>query len=138
MKRSDLRRVSSLMSPYLKGGAVGAVIGAIIGTVGEMRDMRESGRSLGGAQFFSNAMFGAIAGCIAGVLFRSLHRLRERGEVYYYYSWALSVGIAAGIVFLPGAVRERDWRPFIVAICGGVFGRFGLAAYARMMFGNKE
>jgi drug/metabolite transporter (DMT)-like permease len=86
----------------------------------------------------SSAALAASMGCVAGLIFWRFRQLRERGGFYYGLSWALSVGAAVGLVFLPEAVKTREWRSLIWAVCAGIFAGFGLAGYTLLIYRDRE
>ena len=138
MRRVVWVALRSAVGQYAKRGALGAGIGAIIGFIGALRAASEGGLPLADAELFLNAALAASVGCLAGLIFWHLRRLRERGELHYYLSWALSVGIAGAVFFLPEAVKTRDWLALIWVTGAGFFGGLGLAAYTRLILRDRS
>ena len=83
-------------------------------------------------------VFGATVGGIAGLFFWQLRWMRERGGVYYFYSWGLSVGAAVALVVLPQAFRIREWLGYVVFVAVGILGGFGLGALILLIIIKSE
>lgn len=117
---------------------MGAGVGAIIGFLGAMRGASESGLPLAHAELFPDTALAAMLGCLAGVIFWRLRRLRERGVFYYCLSWALSVCAAMALVLLPETVKTREWLLYITFVGGGFFAGLGLGGYTLLILRNRQ
>ena len=113
-------------------------MGAIIGFLGAIRGASESGLPLAHAELFPDAALAAILGCLAGVVFWRLRRLRERGVLFYFLSWALSVCVAVALFLLPETVKTREWLLYITFVGGGFFAGLGLAGYTLLILRNRQ
>jgi len=74
---------------------------------------------------------------VAGLIFWRLRRLRDRGGLYYFLSWGLSVGAATALVLLPTILKTGEWLAFIIVIGVGVSEGAGLGAYIVLMFKDR-
>ena len=115
---------------YTVSGALGAALGAYYGFRADLNDSvrHSSAASVGHASPFAATIFGAAAGFVAGLLFRRLRWMRERGGIYYFFSWGLSVGAGVALALLPTILRTKEWLAYGVGIVVGILAGFGLGA----------
>ncbi len=117
----------STVKGYAISGAIGAALGAYYGFKGALQG-HDTALPLGGARPVASPLFGATVGFVAGLVFWRLRSMRERGGVYYFVSWGLSLGTAVALIFLPMALRTGEWLAYGVAVGVGVIGGFGFGA----------
>jgi hypothetical protein len=113
-------------------------MGAFFGYCGALREAHDSAVTLAHARPLATTVFTATIGCVAGLIFWRLRRLRERGGVYYFLPWGLSVGAATALVLLPTILRMREWLPFIIVVGFSISAGCGLGAYIFLMLKDRD
>lgn len=126
-KRSGMNRDEEPARSGLKAYAIRGLIGALLGGYYDVR-----------AGLRSHTMFGAAVGCLAGLLFWRLRWMRERGGLYYYYSWGPSVAGGVALVLLPEAIKTREWLAYTVFVALSVTAGFGLGAFFLLVMIKAE
>lgn len=129
--------LGATVGPAAKRCALSAALGVALCVAGTLREAHDSGVPLADGDLLAATLFGASIGCVAGLIFWHLRAFRERGGVYYYLSWGLSVGAAVGMVFFPSALKHREWVDWVVSIAAGMFAGFGLGAYVILMLRDR-
>jgi hypothetical protein len=112
-------------------------MGAFFGFCGALREAHDSAVPLANARPFATTVFAGTIGCVAGLIFWGLRRLRDRGGIYYFLPWGLSVGAGTALVLLPTILKTREWPFFFVAIGVSVSAGAGLGAYIFLMFKDR-
>ena len=129
----------SAVKAYAMRGLIGALLGAYYGFRADLGRLgRHSTTSLAHTTPLSHTMFSAAVGCLGGLLFWRLRWMRERGGLYYYYSWGLSVAGGVAFVLLPEAIRTREWLAYTVIVGVSVTAGFGLGAFFLLMMIKAE
>ena len=124
---------------YAIRGLIGALLGAYYGVRADLDRLgRHSPSSLAHTAPISNTIFGAAVGCLAGLLFWRLRWMRERGGLYYYYSWGLSVAGGVALVLLPEVIRTREWLAYTVFVGLSVTAGFGIGAFFLLVMIKAE
>lgn len=125
MKKLNRAAYRAAAVAYGIRGAIGALTAACFGYCGALRDNERP---------LHETIFAATIGFLAGLIFWRLRWMRERGGVYYYFSWGLSAAGATAMVLLPTTFKTGDWLFFGVAVGVGMIAGCGLGAYVVMIF----
>lgn len=123
---------------YAIRGAIGGAMGAFFGFCGALREAHDSAVPLANARPLHTTVFAATIGCVAGLIFWALRRLRDRGGVYYFLPWGLSVGAGTALVLLPTILKTREWLAFTITVAVSVSAGCGLGAYIYLMFKDQS
>ena len=128
MKKVNWATARSAVVAYAIHGAIGAAIGAFYGFRGALREAHDTAIPLARLRPFDTTPVAAAVGFVAGLFFWRLGWMRERGGVYYFFSWGLSLGTAVALIALPTILRTGEWLAYGVAVAVGVIGGCGLGA----------
>ena len=123
----------SALKAYAIRGAIGAALGAFYGYRVALREAHDTAVTLAAARPLATTVFGASVGCLAGLIFWRLRWMRERGGLYYFFSWGLSLGAAIALVMLPTTLKTREWLGYVIIVAVSVSAGGGLAAFFLLM-----
>lgn len=126
MKAASWRDHRAVLTAYAVRGAVGAALGALLGLKADLREYH--------ARHLDTTLFAAAVGFLAGLIFCRLQWMRDRGGVYYHFSWGLSVGGGLALYLLPETLRTGEWLAYVVFVAVGITGGFGLGAVFLYMY----
>lgn len=98
----------------------------MLGYCGALRDAHDRATPL------RTTVVAATIGFLAGLIFWRLRWMRDRGGVYYYFSWGLSVAGGTALFLLPSTIKNGEWLSFALMIVFAMTGGFGLAAFIVM------
>jgi hypothetical protein len=138
MNKPDWASYRSAAARYAIRGAIGGALGAFFGFCGALREAKDSAVPLANARPLVTTVFAATIGCVAGLIFWALRRLRERGGIYYFLPWGLAVGAGTALVLLPTILKTREWRAFTVVVVVGMSAGCGLGVYIYLMFKDQS